>query len=67
MTRWHHGHSIGVGLLIGFLLSRNLLWAVSAAFVAGLLWGRLWAAVTRIVSHLTHRSAVTVLPPRRPW
>lgn len=41
MTRWRHEHSILVGgLVTAVLVRQDLLWLLSAAFIAGVLVGR---------------------------
>lgn len=44
MTRWGHGHSTLLGVIIGGVLFHGwlLLWALTLVFLAGLSVGRLW-------------------------
>lgn len=46
MTRWHHGHSLATGALLGLLLFHaGMLWPLTIMFAFGLLVGRLWSRV----------------------
>lgn len=45
MSRWGHGHSIVIGLLLGALLARNLIWVATIAWALGFLLGRSYGAL----------------------
>lgn len=50
MTRWHHGHSIVTGALLGTLVFHaGMLWPLTLMFAAGLLIGRLWSRLLEAV------------------
>ena len=57
MSRWSHGHSTAVGVLLGLLLARHL-WLVAALmFAAGLAIGRLWFYEAMMAEALRRRVA----------
>ena len=44
MIRWHHGHSIATGALLGLLVFHaGMLWPLTVMFAFGLIVGRLWS------------------------
>lgn len=45
MRNWHHGHSIGVGVLGGLLISTHTMLFMVLAFAAGIAWSRTVRAV----------------------
>lgn len=55
MKRWSHGHSIGVGALLMLLAARHLWLMVLAAFVLGILCGRLWFYESRLAASVERR------------
>ena len=53
----HHGHSLAAGALLGLVfVSDHLLWTLTAAFLCGLVVGRGWGALSRLL-HWTARGA----------
>lgn len=56
MSRWGHGHSIGIGLLLAVSFTHHLLWLLTLAFVLGVAVGRGWSALGRLMRSLAgHR------------
>ena len=50
MSRWGHGHSAALGALTMLALIRGeYLWALTAAFLAGLLVGRAWGWISSLL------------------
>lgn len=43
LRRYHHGHSIGVGVLVGLLLTRHGFALACCSLAIGVLLGRTWA------------------------
>lgn len=41
--RYHHGHSVGLGVLVGLLLTRHGFMLAVVSMLAGVLLGRTWA------------------------
>jgi phytoene/squalene synthetase len=52
LHRYTHGHSILVGALIGLLLDRHTFVVACAAFAAGIVLGRAWQAIVRVVARV---------------
>ena len=62
MSRWHHGHSIGTGVLLALALSHtHMLWFLSAAFLGGLALGRGWGALAHLFRRWAHREPRPVI------
>jgi len=64
VTRWGHGHSTLLGIIIGgvLLLGWVLVWALTLTFGAGLALGRLWDHVRAFL-----RRGLPVIDARRRW
>lgn len=59
MTRWHHGHSLATGALLGLLLFHaGELWPLTLMFAFGLLVGRLWARLAQGIAWLVSSRGV---------
>lgn len=68
--QWHHGHSIGAGLLVGIGLSRRPELVFAAGFLAAVLMIGFSVLVTRTVRWFTHRTDRTRnpgIPRMRGW
>lgn len=56
MIRWHQGHSLATGALLGLLVFRaGELWPLTIMFALGLLVGRLWARLAEAVMWLVSK------------
>lgn len=55
--RWHHGHSLAVGVAGGLLLAQHVVAIGVACFVGGLLVGRFWSALGRAAEAMRARIA----------
>ncbi len=58
MSRWHHGHSLATGVLIGLLLERHMLLFLVLAFAAGLGFERGLRGLRGLARHVKARGAV---------
>lgn len=68
MTRWGHGHSTLLGVLIGAVVFQGwgLVWGLTLLFCAGVLIGRFWDHLRAFLRRGLHRWPV-IEHPRRPW
>lgn len=58
MSRWHHGHSLATGAVLGLLVFHaGILWPLTLMFMFGLLVGRLWWRVALGFQWLARRRA----------
>ena len=71
MSRWHHGHSLATGAFVGLMfVNDHTLWVLTAAFLIGLLVGRGWWAIGRLMRSVTDRlrpHAARALYRPKPW
>lgn len=71
MRTWHHGHSIATGAIFSLaFVNDHALWLLTAAFAGGLVVGRGWWAIGRLMRTVAGRlrpHASRALYRPKPW